>query len=237
MGASRCTPTWSGRAPGRRGRSLKGVRARRLSGPAVLAVAYLAGAVPFSQIVARKTRGVDLRTVGAGTVSGTGLYRVAGLGPLLVGGILDLLKGAVGPVLAGRDRPRLAALAGGAAVVGHDWSVFLGGAGGRGISAAMGSFLVNGWEGSVVLLVGVALGRPLRATSLGAFAAYLALFPVLSRRRGAAGRAAAAAVVVPMLVKRVVGNRPPAAGSGRRVRLNRLLFDQDTPAWPFGWRP
>lgn len=203
----------------------------------MLALSYLVGAIPFSQIVARRISGADLRTVGSGTVSGTGLYRVAGLGPLLVGGILDLVKGTVGPALAGSERPRLAAAAGGAAVVGHNWSVFLGGAGGRGISVAMGSFLVNGWEGSAVLLAGVAGGKLAQATSLGAFASYLALFPVMGRRRGARGRAGAVAVVIPMLLKRVMGNQP-APGPGRgRIWLNRLIFDQDTPAWPSARRP
>jgi glycerol-3-phosphate acyltransferase PlsY len=207
---------------------------RKLPGPAVLALSYVVGAIPFSQIVALQTRGLDLRNVGSGTVSGTGLYRVAGLGPLLTGGILDLVKGAVGPVLAGRDRPLLAATAGGAAVAGHNWSVFLGGAGGRGISAAMGSFLVNGWEGSLVLLAGVAGGKLMRATSLGALISYVALLPVMGRRHGAAGGAAAVAVLTPMLVKRVMGNRPATGSERQRVWLNRLLFDQDTPAWPFG---
>ena len=71
----------------------------------VVASSYLAGAVPFSNLTARRTRGVDLRDVGNGTVSGTALYQVAGFGPLALGGVLDVAKGAVGPLLAGRDRP------------------------------------------------------------------------------------------------------------------------------------
>lgn len=37
---------------------------RRLPAWAVLAVAYLAGSIPFSNILARRLRGVDLRAVG-----------------------------------------------------------------------------------------------------------------------------------------------------------------------------
>ena len=58
-------------------------------------------------------------------MSGTALYRVAGFTPLAVAGVLDVAKGAVGPLLAGRDRPVLAAVAGGAAVAGHNWSPWL----------------------------------------------------------------------------------------------------------------
>lgn len=207
-------------------------RPGRVPAPIVIGAAYLAGAVPFSGVLAEVLEGVDLRSYGTGTVSGTGLYRVAGLGPLLVGGILDVAKGAVGPALAGRDRPGLAALAGGAAVTGHDWSVVLGGAGGRGISPAMGSMLVNGWHGSLHLLAALAVGKALHATSLGAFAGYVTLPAVLVRQRGREGLKVAVCLLVPMLVKRVAGNRPLPAEGRRRVALTRLLFDQDTPAWP-----
>ena len=203
---------------------------------AVVAVAYLVGSVPFSGIIARRLKGVDLRQVGTGTVSGTGLYRVAGLRPLIVGGVLDVAKGAVGPLLAGQSRPGVAVVAGAAAVVGHNWSVFLRGAGGRGISPAMGAMLPLAPEGSVLLLVALAVGKAVDATSLGAFAGFVGLFPLLAANRPG-GALLAAALVAPMLVKRVVGNRPPSGPNRARVYLVRLFFDQDSPRWPKGfWR-
>jgi len=201
---------------------------RKLPAWAVLGLAYLAGAVPFSNLAARLLRGVDLREIGTGTVSGTGLYRVAGFGPLAVAGSLDVAKGAVGPLLAGRDRPVLAALAGGAAVAGHDWSPFLGFAGGRGISPALGALAVNAPAGVAVLGLGLAGGRLARRTSLGCFLAYLALVPVLARVHGRRGALAGAAVLVPIVAKRLAGNAPPPAGPERaRVLWNRLVHDQD----------
>jgi glycerol-3-phosphate acyltransferase PlsY len=209
----------------------------RVPASVVIGTAYLVGSIPFSGLLAWALRGVDLRLYGTGTVSGTGLYRVAGLGPLLVGGILDLAKGTVGPALAGPDRPVLAAIAGGAGVVGHNWSVTLEGAGGRGISPALGSMLLTGWQGSLYLLVALALGKAIRATSLGVFAGYLTLPAVMARYRGRHGLFAALCLVAPMLLKRVMGNRPLADADRGRVALTRLVFDQDTPAWPrFGPR-
>ena len=70
---------------------------------AVLAAAYIAGAIPFSNLMARRRRGVDLRSVGSGTVSGTSLYQVAGFGALAAAGVCDVAKGSVGPLLAGRE--------------------------------------------------------------------------------------------------------------------------------------
>ena len=199
-----------------------------MAAPLVLVFAFLVGAVPFSNIAAHLTRGVDLRTVDSGTVSGTGLYKVAGFGPLAVAGILDVGKGAVGPLLAGTDRPALAAVAGGLAVVGHDWSPFLAGAGGRGISTAMGALLVTAWPGTVLLLAGLVLGRLIDQAGLGGFLADVVLTPFLGVTMGAAAALAGAAVVVPMLVKRVAGNAPP--GHPRlRIYARRLLFDCDDP--------
>jgi len=197
----------------------------------VLAAAWLAGGVPFSQIAARRTREVDLRHVGTGTVSGTGLYQVAGFGPLAVAGIADVGKGALGVLLAGPDRPVLAALAGGLAVVGHNWSPFLRGAGGRGLSPSLGALLPRHWPGTVTLLAGMAGGRLARASAVGVLVADAALVPVLARARGRAGVWAGAAVLAPMLVKRLAGNRRPAE-SGPGVYLRRLVLDRDTWAPP-----
>lgn len=195
----------------------------------MLGLAYLVGSIPFSNLVAGRLRHVDLRSVGSGTVSGSALYRVAGFGPLVLAGILDVAKGATGPLLAGRDRPGLSAVAGGAAVAGHDWSPFLRGAGGRGLAAALGALSVNAWEGVVVLAAGLAGGKLAGNTSIGCFVAYIALVPVLALRRGRQGAMAGGAVLIPLLVKRVAGNSRPEGPDRLRVYLNRLVLDQDEP--------
>ncbi len=193
----------------------------------ILVLSFAAGSIPFSYLTARKTRGVDLRRVGTGTVSGTSLYRVAGFGPLAAAGILEVAKGAVGPALAAAaGHPALAAVAGGAAVAGHNWSPFLRGAGGRGISPALGALLVVAWPGAVLLLAGMILGKVFGETALGALVAEVALTPVLAVIYGAVGALAGASIAIPMLVKRVVGNAPPAPPRGHTY-LTRLLYDRD----------
>jgi acyl phosphate:glycerol-3-phosphate acyltransferase len=195
----------------------------------ILLVAFVVGAIPFSNLVARRTRGVDLRETGSGTVSGTSLYRVAGFPALAFAGILDVAKGAAGPLLAGTDRPVLAAFAGGLAVAGHNWSPFLRGAGGRGIAPALGALIVNAWLGAVLLLAALTLSRFFRATGLGSFIGEVALAPVLAVTNGPAGALAGGAVAVPMLVKRVVGNAHPSE-PGWRPYAQRLVFDRDPDA-------
>jgi glycerol-3-phosphate acyltransferase PlsY len=197
---------------------------------AILLLSFAAGAVPTSNLFARAARGVDLRDVGSGTVSGTSLYRVAGFLPLALAGILDIGKGALGPLLAGPDRPVLAAIAGGLAVVGHDWSPFLKGAGGRGFAPSIGALLVNAWPGVPLMLGGLVVGHSFGETGLGGFVAEVALVPVLAVTDGASGALAGACIAVPMLLKRVLGNAPPERLDGetrRRVYVHRLLFDHD----------
>jgi glycerol-3-phosphate acyltransferase PlsY len=192
---------------------------------AVLATAYLAGSIPFSNLTARRVGRVDLRDVGTGTVSGTSLYRVTGFLPLAGAGILEAAKGGVGPALAGSTRPVVAALAGGAAVCGHDWSIFLRGAGGRGISPALGAFLVQDPAGTVLLLSGMVAGRFAGETAIGSLASYVLLVPLLTARKGRAGFLAGTSVLVPLLVKRLLGNGPPP---DRSAYLPRLVVDRDT---------
>jgi glycerol-3-phosphate acyltransferase PlsY len=195
----------------------------------ILLLSFAVGSVPTSNLVARFARGVDLRDVGGGTVSGSSLYRVAGFLPLAVAGILDIAKGAFGPLLAGSNRPVLAAVAGGLAVAGHDWSPFLRGAGGRGIAPAIGALLVNAWPGALLLVVALTVGRLVRQTGLVSFVAELALVPLLAVTDGRDGALAGAAIAVPMLLKRVLGNAPPEPSDGARWRVyaHRLLYDHD----------
>ena len=197
----------------------------------ILLLSFVIGSVPTSNLLARAWRGVDLRDFGGGTVGGSALYRVAGWWALVVAGLIDIAKGASGPLLArsdmlsGTNRPVLAAFAGGAAVLGHNWSPFLRGAGGRGIAPAIGALLVNAWPGVVLLLGIVTIGRWFRQTAVFALLAELALAPVLALISGEAALAGAA-IAVPMVTKRVLGNARPRADRGR-VYLHRLLFDRD----------
>jgi glycerol-3-phosphate acyltransferase PlsY len=192
---------------------------------AILLLAFVAGAIPFSNLMARATVGVDLRDTEYNTVSGTSLYRVSGFMPLACSGLLDVGKGALAPAIAG-NRLVLAAFAGGLAVAGHNWSPFLGGKGGRGIAPALGALAVNAWPGVFLLLAALVLGKAIRQTGLGGFVGEVLLVPVLALTNGGFGALAGAAITVPMLIKRLVGNtRPPSRGW--RPYARRLVFDHD----------
>lgn len=116
-----------------------------------LLCSYLIGSIPFSYIIAR-LNGVDLLKVGSGNPGATNLSRNLGkkLGAIGLG--FDLLKGVVPVLLApvflseqfhtGEHLPVLFALAvGAAAIVGHCFSPFLLGKGGKGVATTAGVLL------------------------------------------------------------------------------------------------
>ncbi len=108
---------------------------------ALIAAAYLVGSVPFSVLVVRALKGIDVRAVGSGNPGATNAMRVIGALPALAVLALDFGKGlapvAVGQWL-GAPASVLAAL-GLAAVGGHVFPLFLGFSGGKGVATAAGA--------------------------------------------------------------------------------------------------
>jgi glycerol-3-phosphate acyltransferase PlsY len=227
VGGRRLAPAPHGRRRGGFGRIRR--RPGEVPAPVVVVGSYVAGALPVMYVAARLTRGVDLRTIGTGTVSGTGLHQVAGFPALAVAGVVDVAKGAIGPALAGGGRPSLQALAAAASITGHNWSVFLHGAGGRGIAPTLGTLVATEPMGLPVLLGGLAAGRLVHQSGIGTLVGLAGLAPTLSARRGSAGRLLLAGLATPMLLKRLLGNATPPPGSGPLVYLWRLLLDRDRP--------
>ena len=182
---------------------------------AILLISFFVGAIPFSNLVARATSGIDLRDVESGTVSGTSLFHLAGFGVARGRGDPRRREGRA-RTAARRARPtRARPLAVAAAVAGHDWSPFLRGAGGRGFAPSLGGLLVTVWPGAVILLASLVIGLAIRQTGLAMFVAAVLLTPMLAITNGPVGALTGAAVAVPMLTKRVMGNRPrPTRGVG-----------------------
>lgn len=113
-----------------------------LIAPLAVLVSYLIGSVPAAAWVARR-RGVDIRKVGSGNSGATNVLRSLGKGPALVVAAFDILKGAMAVGLAhvlGLD-PVWVALCGVAAVLGHNFSPFLGFRGGKGVATSFGTML------------------------------------------------------------------------------------------------
>jgi len=107
-----------------------------------LLLAYLFGAIPAGAWVARYY-GVDIQKVGSGNTGATNILRTLGAGPALVVAAFDVLKGGIAVWLArlvGIEGYLLGGVAL-AAVLGHNYSVFLRFTGGKGVATSFGTLL------------------------------------------------------------------------------------------------
>jgi len=169
-----------------------------------LALAFVLGSIPFSQLVAR-LRGIDLRSVGSGNIGATNLARALGYGAGALGLILDTLKGAAAVALAralpgDASTPAIQSLAAVLSVAGHAFTPWLGFRGGKGVATGAGAFAVLApWAtlcSVLVFAVVVSVGRMVSLASVLAAAA----LPVAAFFLGAPRPAIAAATAVAALV-------------------------------------
>ena len=101
-------------------------------------LAYLIGSIPSGLIIGKGLFGTDVRQFGSKNIGATNTYRVLGLKAALPVFICDALKGAIGVCLLASYGPAFAILGGILAMVGHNWSIFLGFKGGRGVATGLG---------------------------------------------------------------------------------------------------
>ena len=128
----------------------------------IVGLSYLLGSLPTAYIAGRLTKGKDIRHMGDGNVGAGNAFHQLGARVGIAVGIIDALKGVLAIVIAqaaGVSQTTVL-LAGLAAVVGHNWPVFLGFRGGRGEATTIGVLL------SLVTLPMLILAAPMLATLL-----------------------------------------------------------------------
>lgn len=106
---------------------------------------YLLGSIPSAYISTRIATGKDIRRMGGGNVGGLNVFREVGAMPALVAGIIDVGKGAAAVAIAYwlLDVPQLFVLLTAlAAVIGHNWMVFLKFSGGKGMGPTIGALSI-----------------------------------------------------------------------------------------------
>lgn len=135
---------------------------------------YLIGSIPFGVILGKLIARVDVRAYGSGNTGATNVLRTLGFGFAFATFLLDAGKGAV-VAYSARALMLPAAqvgMAGIAVVAGHDWPVFLGFKGGKGIAATFGFLMVaSPLAGLTFALVWLAVVVPTRYASLGSIVA------------------------------------------------------------------
>ena len=152
--------------------------------PTVIAVCvvggYLLGSIPFGVIATRLGGLGDIRKVGSGNIGATNVLRTGRKDLALITLIGDAAKGAAAVLIArfvfagaGHDAAETAAaVAGGAAFVGHLFPVWLKFKGGKGVATFLGVLLAVAWPaGLLACATWAAMAWLARISSLSALSA------------------------------------------------------------------
>ncbi len=220
--------------------------------------AYLLGSIPSGYVIGKLAAGIDIREYGSGNVGASNVIAHVGkMTGIAQGLILDgFLKG-YAPILLGRYILEVdlwaQCAAGIVAIVGHNWSPFIGFTGGRGVATSMAVTLaLDFWVEMFVMGVVSAAGILFiaRDTGFWTFVSILA-FPVIALALTNAPLAlpdslmaasglvdkppefilASVCVSLILLGKRLTANwESPRNEYGLvRVMVYRLLWDRDVP--------
>ncbi|HJN02867.1 MAG: glycerol-3-phosphate 1-O-acyltransferase PlsY [Nitrospinota bacterium] len=120
----------------------------------ILTLAYLLGSIPFSLIIARLFKGIDIRNHGSGNIGATNVLRTVGKKEAALALIADVLKGVL-PVLFTvfvLEEVWIAATAV-FVVLGHVFPIFAGLKGGKGVATSLGALIVIIPAGVIVSLI------------------------------------------------------------------------------------
>jgi acyl phosphate:glycerol-3-phosphate acyltransferase len=121
----------------------------------IIIISYLLGSIPTAYIAGWLVRGQDIRELGDKNAGAANVYREIGAKAGIIVAILDAAKGALAIYIS-----RLAGFseivvlgAGLAAMAGHNWPIFLGFRGGRGVSTSIGILLVTYTQPTLIVAV------------------------------------------------------------------------------------
>ncbi|MFE5317157.1 glycerol-3-phosphate 1-O-acyltransferase PlsY [Paenibacillus sp. NPDC056579] len=145
-------------------------------------VAYLLGSISFSYLAGKMLKGIDIRNHGSGNAGATNTLRVLGKGPAITVLLLDALKGVAAVWIGrwlGQGDMLIEVLCGIAAISGHNWPVYFGFRGGKGIATTIGVMITLApmavVYAGIVCILAIALTR---YVSLGSLV-FTALLPIL----------------------------------------------------------
>jgi len=199
---------------------------------------YLLGSVPTGYLLVKWFHGIDIRQHGTGKIGASNVMRVASKRLAILVTILDIGKGALAVWIAqllGLNAAEQVTV-GVFAIVGHNWSVFLGFKGGRGVFTSLGVItMLSPWLGLIIFIMPYTLA-PIKQVALGVFIALTSL-PIfswfLSQPLGIEDRLPVTLGFVALtllgLLTRVITPRDKLSQSVPMIELffNRLLFDRD----------
>jgi len=108
---------------------------------AALAGGYLLGSIPVGLVLTRLAGLGDIRAIGSGSIGATNVLRTGSKALAAFTLLLDALKAAIPVLIALRWGPDMGIMAGGGAILGHIFPVWLLFRGGKGVATTLGVLL------------------------------------------------------------------------------------------------
>ena len=106
---------------------------------------YLLGSIPFGLLLTKIAGLGDIRAIGSGNIGATNVLRTGRKDLALATLLLDGGKGAVAVLIARAVSEDLTVIAGGAAILGHLFPVWLKFKGGKGVATTLGTLIAVNW--------------------------------------------------------------------------------------------
>jgi glycerol-3-phosphate acyltransferase PlsY len=147
----------------------------------LLVIAFVLGSIPFG-IITAKVKGVDLKKVGSGNIGATNVLRSLGKWPAIVTLFGDILKGTLAVAIGKFSgvEPLYEGLIGMSAILGHNYSMFLGFRGGKGVATSLGVlFIYMPHAAAITLVIWLAIVLATKYSSLGAIVSF-GLLPLVA---------------------------------------------------------
>ena len=197
-----------------------------------IAIGYLLGSIPFAYIAGRLIKGVDIRQVGGGNMGALNAVREIGLLPGLTVLIADIGKGSLAVLIANwLGLPLIwIFIAGFAAVVGHNWPIFLRFKGGKGAATSIGVlFALTPIEFAISLAIMVVVIIITSNVRL-AIVIGLAFLPLIIWQFNGSSMLIAYSVTLFLFlgVRSLPGTREAVANIGKK---KSLIFDREYHFW------
>lgn len=140
-------------------------------------ISYLIGSINSSILISKAVTGKDIRKSGSGNAGATNMLRTMGKKYASITLIIDILKGVVALIIARLMQglgvePWAEYIAGVCVVLGHNFPVFFGFKGGKGVATSLGVVMMLDWKiGLAVLIIALAVMATTRYVSLGSIIA------------------------------------------------------------------
>ncbi|NLP46149.1 MAG: glycerol-3-phosphate 1-O-acyltransferase PlsY [Epulopiscium sp.] len=146
-------------------------------------IGYFIGCFQTAFLVGKLSHKIDIRNHGSGNAGTTNVVRVLGWKAGFATFLGDFLKGILGVLVCKMIWPETNSLAGLyaglAVVIGHNWPIFLGFKGGKGIASTVGALLAFDWRiGIILIIIMICIVGITRYVSLGSIVLAISI-PIL----------------------------------------------------------